>query len=413
MVCLSTCLSYGRAGLVWLTVLACPTRHNGLCGDQCKTNFTLSTIVVLVDFPDKKMGSDRVDSFNHRFFGPKGNVHEYYHEVSNGKVSFTGDVIGPFTLPKKLTQYANKKSGMGKSEPNVRTMARDTVNAIKTTHDLASYDNNGNGLVDAFVIVHAGWGAEEGGPNMKNGMWSLQWYIDEEPILVGGAGVFAFTTIPENALLGVCVHEVGHLVFSWPDLYDGDPIATEGLGPWCLMAGGSWLGSPPVSKPCHPSAWCKASQGWVQVINHIKNATIKLLEVKDSHQVHRLWTNGEKTSAEYFLLENRQKKQYDANLPESGLFIFHVDDKVEDNDNELHYKFAMEQADGKNQLATEWKEGDQLPWPGDPFPGITHVTFNANSEPNSRSYAKKDTFVSVTRISDSAQTMTMDITVKI
>jgi len=275
---------------------------------------------VLVDFPDKKMGNGKAQYFDNLFFGPSGSVDEYYREVSSGKVSFSGEVIGPFTLPRKMTEYANGDSGTTEAEPNSQTMARDTVKAVKAAnYDLSPYDNNGNGLVDAFVIVHAGSGAEIGGD--KNKLWSLQWFIDRDPISVSSTvGVYSFLSIPEDALLGVTVHEIGHLVFSWPDLYDGDTVPTQGLGPWCLMAGGSWLGTPAGSKPCHPSAWCKATQGWVSVISHSENGTLRLPDVKDSREVHRLWTNGDMTSPEYFLLENRQKKKFDAQLPGSGLF---------------------------------------------------------------------------------------------
>jgi len=92
--------------------------------------------------------------------------------------------------------------------------------------------------------------------------------------------------------------------------------------------------------------------------------------------------------------------------------VWHVDENMEDNDNERHYKVALMQADGKNELATESDMDSQ--YRGDPFPGATHnTTFNANSNPNSRSYyRRKDTSVSVTGISDSAEMMTMDVTVK-
>ena len=36
----------------------------------------------------------------------------------------------------------------------------------------------------------------------------------------------------------MCAHELGHLLFGFPDLYDTD-YSSEGIGNWCLMAGGT------------------------------------------------------------------------------------------------------------------------------------------------------------------------------
>ena len=37
-----------------------------------------------------------------------------------------------------------------------------------------------------------------------------------------GTKVFAYLTVAENCQVGVCSHELGHLLFGWPDLYDVD-----------------------------------------------------------------------------------------------------------------------------------------------------------------------------------------------
>lgn len=282
---------------------------------------TRRTIIVLANFADVKMRNDRAQFFRDLFFStkkiPTGSVNDFYAEASRGKVSFVGDVIGPVTLPLKMTDYAGGQSGMG-PEPNARTLARDTLNAIKVNHNLDSYDINGDKYVDTFVVVHAGGGAEQGGD--PNKIWSLQWNI-VNPIDVGKVKVFAFLTIPEDCSLGLACHELGHLVFSWPDFYDGDnfPENSEGTGKWCLMGAGSWNGRPGGSRPAHPSAWCKMKQGWVKTIADKENALIKLQDVKKSGEIHRLWENGNTNSAEYFLIENRQQIMYDTDLPSNGL----------------------------------------------------------------------------------------------
>ena len=75
-------------------------------------------ILVLVDFQDLKIGEGAKDHIRNLFFSEEtiatGSVNEYYKEVSNGKISLVGDVIGPFTLSQKKEFYANNKFGKGK-----------------------------------------------------------------------------------------------------------------------------------------------------------------------------------------------------------------------------------------------------------------------------------------------------------
>jgi hypothetical protein len=81
------------------------------------------------------------------------------------------------------------------------------------------------------------------------------------------------------------------------------------------------------------------------------------------------------------------------------------------NEDETHYKVAMVQADGFNQLATKTAiRGD----PGDPFPGTSNKTaFTATTTPNSKSYGGLDTGVSITNISVSGGKVIMDIGIPI
>ena len=146
-------------------------------------------------------------------------------------------------------------------------MARDAAQLANPIVDFAPFDNDGNGFVDAFIVIHAGEGAEETGN--ANHIWSHKWVLPDGAFNADGTKIFGYLTVPEDCRIGVCAHELGHLVFGWPDLYDTDE-SSEGLGNWCLMAGGSWNGNGDI--PAHPSAWCKVGQGWVSVVNRTSNA---------------------------------------------------------------------------------------------------------------------------------------------
>jgi len=368
----------------------------------------LNVVVVLVDFSDKPMTRSNAE-FEDLFFGQGTNsVHDYFNDVSGGLIGITGSVVGPFTLPLTLAQYANGRSGTGPA-PNAQTMARDAANAA-LAHINQSLDNDGNGFVDAFIVIHAGRGAEE--TNLNSDIWSHKWVIANGAVMAAdGTQIFAYLTVPEDSRLGVCVHELGHLLFGWPDLYDTDNTS-EGVGNWCVMGGGSWNGlgvgtSRPGDVPAHPSAWCKATQKWVNVVSQNQNARVTITDVQDSRTVYRLWKDGAFAS-EYFLVENRQRNGFDRGLPGDGLLIWHIDDSIASNSNEFHYKVALVQADGSRDLERAANRGDA----GDPYPGTAaNATFDAQSNPSSDSYSAIPTSVAVRRIPASATDMTVDLAV--
>jgi immune inhibitor A len=70
-----------------------------------------------------------------------------------------------------------------------------------------------------------------------------------------------------------------------------------------------------------------------------------------------LWKEGTGGS-EYFLIENRQRTGYDADLPGGGLLVWHIDDAQPDNTNEDHYKVGLVQADGHRDLELNHNRGD-------------------------------------------------------
>jgi hypothetical protein len=120
--------------------------------------------------------------------------------------------------------------------------------------------------------------------------------------------------------------------------------------------------------------------------------------------VHVIPPLGDKT--EYFLIENRQKINFDKGLPGEGLLIWHIDDKIADNTNENHPKVALIQADGHRDLERAANRGDD----GDPFPGSSNVhSLNASTTPNSKLYSGVDSHVIVSNISSPGAAMTFHL----
>mgnify|MGYP005846977605 CR=1 FL=1 len=357
----------------------------------------LRLIVLLVDFDDNRFrDADALRTnlqamlFSQNVFAT-GSLNDFYREAASGKVWFSGTIAGPYRAPRPYTFYTNRRSGTGAYPNNTQRLVEEIVTLADADVDYAQFDVNGDSFVDGLVLVHAGPGAETViDPNVRaNSIWSHKWTTNRE-LTHDNTHIYAYLTVPEESNIGVWAHELGHLIFGWPDLYDIDN-SSEGLGDFCLMAGGSWnaLGR----RPAHPSAWCKQHHGWVQVHTLTGNKRVVIPPVETDPQVYKLWTRGQ-PAEEYFLLENRQRIGFDDNLPDTGLAIYHVDETQEDNSQESHYLVGLKQADGRNDLENARNRGDNTDlWPLD-----DKHTFDANSTPNSNAHNGALTFVSVANI---------------
>lgn len=349
------------------------------------------TIVLLVDFSDKPATQTKSHYENMLFSVgsyASGSMRDYYKEVSYNKLDVQGEVHGWFRAPKPKSYYTNNDYGFGAYPKNAQKLAEDVIDLANPTVNFSGFDNSGDGFIEAVVIIAAGSGGEQTGN--KGDIWSHKWGISTKN--VDGKKINKYFMAPEDGRVGVMSHELGHLLMSWPDLYDTD-YSSRGTGKWDLMAGGSWNNG--GNTPAHPTAWCKVQAGWINptvIANNEQN--INIPPYKTNAVAYKLPVGGNASSKEYFLLSNRHKMGFDNNLPGEGLIIEHIDDNQSNNTDENHYLVDIEQADGLRQLNTNANSGDA----NDPFPKGTNNKFTPTSSPNSKTYANANSKVSVTEI---------------
>ena len=367
------------------------------------------------------------------FVNQVGSVRHFFNEVSYNSYDIVTvnlpSSIGWLTAPQTYAYYCNGENGLNYSSypQNAQKLTEDIVNLIDPVVDFADYDNDGDGYVDGIVIVHTGPGAEFKGGDV-NYIWSHKWNT-RSPMLKDGKYVFEYSMQPEywsspgDMTLGVFVHELGHLLFGLPDLYDTD-YSSKGIGKWSLMASGSWNGPGGMGgSPAHLDAFSRIQCGFAtadNVTSNVMGQAIPDVETNSSGAILRLWTNGT-IGNQYFLIENRRKTGYDTYLPSEGLLIWHIDESVSastGNDNEWypghtttgHYLVALEQADNLFALEKNLGSGDA----GDPFPGsFSRTSFSGLTSPSSNDYSGTGTLVAVSNISAAGATMTADLSVSL
>jgi len=348
-----------------------------------RTEGNRRVVVLLVDFPELR-GLTPKAFFEQLLFGNDTalSVSQYYDQASGGLLKVTGDVFGWFTLPNPLSYYADGKLGLGTYPHNAQKLAEDAIEIARESIDFSKYDLDGDGMLDGLVIVHAGAGAENADRDVRPSLiWSHKWLVSH-PQTIDGITIYPYTLQPENGRVGVFCHEFGHFL-GLPDLYD-TTSRSYGVGAWCVMGTGSWLGN--GDQPANMSAWCRAKLGW----STVEQVMSGHYDLKDRSIVR---INPENAgSNEYFLLEKRVREGLDSALPGEGFLIWHIDDAVNGNTNPKHYQVGLEQADGESSLEFLENQGDE----GDPFRGSTgNDDFADATTPNSKTYLKRQSGVRI------------------
>lgn len=396
-------------------------------------------VALLIDFPDRRANTlARPDSFYRELFfsrgtHPKGSFRDFYLEQSHGAFDVTGNAYGWFrTSDEYYTAYDDGYYGFAGGARAVFVAA---VYMADPTVDFGLFDSDGpdgipnsgddDGYVDACLIFFSGLGSHD--TNDPSDIYphaiGIEPPIETNDPRAGGGFILVetYSMQPEinlnaarddtlDSFLGVLAHEYGHHI-GLADFYDGSN-KTWGIGYWGLMGYGSFGAL--RTGPYHLSAYNKVALGWITptvVTGNMLDITVPPIETDPV--IYKVWRDGI-PGEEYFLLENRQNIGFDTFLPGRGLLIWHVDETMfprqtiqptEDAAPEGWFRVALEQADGRNQLAT-WFE---RPYPrayypemgdgGDPFPGDSlNTRFDDYSNPSSRDNSGLSTGVSIVDI---------------
>jgi len=401
-------------------------------------------LVLLASFTNRNTNLTPVSHFRDIIFGATGSVKDFYLQASFNNLNFVpapethntdnDGVIGWLNLG-----YNHPNTGiLENTDQRNQKIVKDALIAADPYINYATFDKNGDGAISSnelqILVVVAGF--ERSYSNMSPSVWAHRWILNTvgppslDGVVLGdyykNGGYCQVGEIHHDHPLtfGIIAHELGHDI-GWPDFYDTSQVS-EGVGDWDIMAGGGWnrtgnnlLGT----SPALPNAWAKWYQGWLtptEVNGTLAGASIQTAATNPKAFLLRPNPNGvdwiyrvQSGTGEFFMVENRQLISYDAGLPGSGLLIWHIDESVTNdnsaNANYNHPLIKLMQADGLDHLSstTNNNRGDA----GDPFPGTNNNrTFNATSNPNSRLYSGADSLVEVTNISNSAATMTANLT---
>lgn len=354
---------------------------------------TKKGLVILMEFEDVKFTTANVldvykDFFNkdgYADFGMSGSVSDYFKAQSYGKFNLNFDVVGPFKANANMAYYGAHYTDDSGNEHNDSHPARLVYEACMKADSLvnfADYDWDGDGEVDQVFVVYAGYAEAQGADD--DTIWPHEWVLAGEGLSLERDGVKINTYACSCELsgkkgtnldgIGTACHEFTHCL-GLPDFYDTNGQNNFGMSHWDVMDSGNYNDN--SRTPAGYTSYERMFAGWLTP-TELKGDMTQVTNMEalvDAPEAYILYN--EANNDEYYLLENRQNKKFDAGLYGHGLLVLHVDynqsawQSNSVNTASDHQRLTIIPADNNLKVTA-----DDLA--GDPFPGKTGATSLAN-----------------------------------
>lgn len=257
------------------------------------------------------------------------------------------------------------------NDPANKTIVQKAIAAADPFVNFQDYDVNNDGVVSSeelsVIVVMAG--GEAATDAVKKSVWGHRGYIPAMTVDGVSFGAFpasGYAMIGEErndgnpATIGIMAHELGHLTFNWPDLYDTDR-SSDGIGAFCLMSSGSWGAIPGAlsgTSPVYPNAWLRDKAGWVEPVvldgSGVNNVNLPLAFGADGHVQNSVTRVNTEDADQFFILEHRSNIEWDQGMARffgnshwsGGVLVWHIDLSRPNNANDAHRMVDLEVAAG-------------------------------------------------------------------
>ncbi|MBR4730495.1 MAG: M6 family metalloprotease domain-containing protein [Prevotella sp.] len=312
-------------------------------------------LIILVEFPDTKfqnensyqIWSDIANLHGYADNKAPGSVSDYFNDQSYGQFRLTFDVVGPIKAQHEHAYYGKNIDwgDIGWFDQKVGELVEEACLAVSSQVCFADYDWNDDGEVEQVFLLYAGHGENDYWTTDSTVIWPHMALMEEDwgyegGLLVQDMRINAYACSNEinrsNKLvgLGTFCHEFSHCL-GLPDLYDTEQQKSV-VGNYDLMDQGCYNGSGwcPVGYSSYERYVC----GWlipVEVTNpkdvigfdRDMNVTRGLYHVVNPliRYPDACIYSSSPDANDYYLIEYRTKESWDANIPKSGLLVWHID----------------------------------------------------------------------------------------
>lgn len=313
--------------------------------------------VILANYTDVQFKSTDYAAY-------KSSLEKYFSDNSFGQYTPVFDFIGPVNLSNNRRYYGeNDEDG---DDVRAAVMMADACNAAENLADFTLYDQDGDGRIDAVAVIYAGEGEKQ--DYLPDAVWEFTddlettWDL-EYLVQLDGKTVASCCAVPElrNTTkpdgIGTFIHEFAHIL-GLPNFSSTAGLTVKTLGDWDVMDHGCFNDG--GNTPAAFSAYERWYLGWIEPILLDGPMNVRLRDLNESGDCAIITATGQSNlnglspdPREFYILENRQQKGWDASLPGHGLMMTKIDyvknkwESDEVNNVERHLCVDLVEADGK------------------------------------------------------------------
>lgn len=277
--------------------------ENGLSHGMPSTG-NVKALIVPVTFTDYSAPSTLRSALNTVFFGTSEetgweSLSSYYEKVSYGKLKVSGTITEPVSMGLSSSSFESKYK---KDENAIDTYLENIVKQLSTIYNLAEYDSDGDGIIDAMYFIYT---APVNYTDDSSCYWAFTYYLanadtydNVKPNYYFWAGMDFFSETPASGATltynaETFIHETGHML-GLDDYYDFTAGSNGGSGGGTMMD----------YNVGDFDAYSKLILGWIEpyVVTGSTTIDLKKFNVEgNSIIIPKKWNNT--IYSEYFIIE--------------------------------------------------------------------------------------------------------------
>ncbi|MGM0443874.1 MAG: M6 family metalloprotease domain-containing protein [Fibrobacterota bacterium] len=274
-------------------------------------------LTIIIDFSDEPatISENEFDDFingtDYTGYSNEGSIREWFADVSRGQLDYQTEIYGYYRAQNTFAYYDDPNASFG-------TRARELIQEALAHMDAQGYDFSALDEVNGSVPLNIYYaGSPQNG--WSKGLWPHKSGFSSINYGSKTFSQYQISDIGGELSMGTFVHENGHMLLSYPDLYPyDDGVPDQWIRQYCTMG----YGATSYSKNPNPyNPVFRERSGWLTPVDLAGISDTTITQTPDGIGAVTKYTNG---SNEGFYIDGRTKTGRSAEFPASGVIIWHA-----------------------------------------------------------------------------------------